>query len=119
MVPLMEATINGYVTDWANILLEKLTTAILEYRENVYHTTRTIPPFYYSAFIKDTICFNSEFPLLGWRWTPADLKPIHIYHEQLWKANYKNHLYKICKSFILPIYYSIFDKPAPRISSKA
>jgi len=74
MVPLMEASINGYVMDWANILFDKLATTILEYRENVYHTTRTIPPFYYSAFIMDTICFNSEFPLLGWRWTPIDPK---------------------------------------------
>ena len=105
--------------DWANILSDKLATTILEYRTNAHQTTRTIPPFYYSAYIMDTICFNSEFPLLRWRWTPTDPKPIHIYREQLWKANYKNHLYKICKGFILPIYYSIFDKPTLRISLEA
>ena len=116
MVPLIEAAINGYVMDWANILSDKLATTILEYRENVYHTTRTLPPFYYSAFIMDTICFNYQFPLLWWRWTPTNPKPIYIYHEQLWKANYTNQLYKICNGFILPIYYSIFYKPAPRIS---
>ena len=67
----------------------------------------------------DTICFNSKFPLLGWRWTPQDPKPIHIYHQQLWKAHYKNHLYKICNGFILHVYYSIFNKPSPRISQEA
>ena len=34
MVPLMDAAINGYVMDWANILSDKLATTILEYRTN-------------------------------------------------------------------------------------
>jgi len=118
MVPLMEAEINGYVMDWVNILFDKLATTILEYRTNAHQTFKTIPPFYYSAYIMDTICFNSKFPLLGWRWTPQDPKPIHIYHEQSWKAHYKNHLYKICNGFILAIYYSIFNNPTLRISQE-
>lgn len=73
MVPLMEVAINSYVMDWANILCDKLATTILKYRANVYHTTRTITPFYYSAFIMDTICFNSKFPFLRWRWNPQTL----------------------------------------------
>ena len=48
-----------------------------------------------------------------------DPKPIHIYHQMLWKAHYKDHLYPICNGFMLPIYYAIFDKPAPRISEEA
>lgn len=119
IVPLMEAAINGYVMDWANILSDKLAIAMLEYKTNAHQTTKTIPPFYYSASIIDTTCFNYEFPLLRWRWTPQDPKPIHIYHEQLWKAHYKNHLYKIRNNFILPIYYSIFNNLAPRISQEA
>lgn len=116
MVPPIEVAINGYVMDWVNILSNKLATTILEYIANVYRTTRNILPFYYSAFIMDTICFNSEFLLLRWRWTPTDPKPIHIYHQQLWKANYKNHLYKICNGFILHVYYSIFNNTSPKIS---
>ena len=81
MVPLMEAAINVYVMDWANILSDKLATTILEYRANAYQTTKTIRPFYYSAYIMDIVCFNSKFPLLGWRWTPIDPKPFHIYHD--------------------------------------
>lgn len=80
MVPLMEATINGYVMDWANILSDKLATTILQYRTNAHQTSQIIPPFYYSAYIMDTICFNSEYPILGWSWTPQDPNPIHIYH---------------------------------------
>ena len=119
MVPLMEATINSYVMDWVNILSDKLATAILDFRSNSRKTTRTIPPFYYSAYVMDMLCFNSEYPVLGWRWTPQDPKPIHIYHQMLWKAHYKDHLYQICNGFMLPIYYAIFDKPAPRISEEA
>lgn len=119
MVPLTKAAINGYAIDWANILSDNLATTILEYRTNAYKTSWTIPPFYYSAYIMDTICFKSEYPVLGWRWTPQDPNPIHIYHEQLWKAHYINHLYKICNGFILPVYYSIFSKPTPRISQEA
>lgn len=118
MVPLMEAAFNSYVMDWANILSDKLATTILEFRSNSRKTTRIIPPFYYSAYIMDTLCFNSEYPVLGWRWTPQDPKPIHIYHQMLWKAHYRDHLYKICNGFMLPIYYAIFDKPAPRISEE-
>ena len=67
MVPLMEAAINGYVMDWANILSGKLAIAILKYRANAYKTSQIIPLFYYSAYIMDTICFNSEYPILGWK----------------------------------------------------
>ena len=81
MVPLMEAAVNSYVMDQANILSDKLATAILELRSNSRKTTRTIPPFYYSAYIMDTLCFNSKYPVLGWRWTPHDPKTIHIYHQ--------------------------------------
>ena len=115
----MEATINSYVMDWANILSDKLAKTILEFRSNSRKTTKTIPPFYYSSYIMDNLFFNSEYLILRWRWNPTDPMPIHIYHQILWKGHYKDHLYKICNGFMLPIYYAIFDKPAPRISEEA
>lgn len=104
---------------WANILCDRIATEILEYRRKAYTTSRIVPPFYYSAYILDIICFNSEYPVLGWRRTSSDPYPIHIYHKQLWKAHYKNNLYRICNGFVLPVYYSIFNKPTPRISQEA
>ena len=80
MVPLMESACNSEIMDWATILFDKLATAVLEFRSKIRVTERLIPPFYYSAYILDTLCFNSEFPVLGWRWTPQDSTPIHIYH---------------------------------------
>ncbi len=67
MVPLMEAVVNSEIMDWGNILSDKLATAILEFRNKTRVTDRSIPPFYFSAYILDTLCFNSEFPVLGCR----------------------------------------------------
>lgn len=72
-----------------------------------------------SAYIMDTICFNSNYPNLCCKWTPQDPTPIHIYHKELWKTHYKNHLHRICHGFVLPVHYAIFNKPAPRLSDEA
>ena len=69
MVPLMEAACNSEIMDWGTILSDKLATAVLEFRNKSRITERVIPPFYYSVYILDTLCFNSEFPVLRWRWT--------------------------------------------------
>jgi len=119
MVPLMESACNSEIMDWATILSDKLATAVLEFRSKISVTERIIPPFYYSAYILDTLCFNSEFPILGWKWTPQESTPIHIYHQKLWKSDYRHHLYQICNGFMLPIHHSIFDRPAPKISYQA
>ena len=92
---------------------------ILDYKRNRFMTTQVIPSFYMSAYIMDTICFNSDCPILGWKWTPQYPTPIHIYHKELWKTHYKNHLYRICHGFVLPVHYAIFNKPTPRLSDEA
>lgn len=119
MVPLMEATINSFIVDWATILSAKMANQILDYRRNRYVTTRIIAPFYMSTYIMETICFNSDFPILGWKWTPQDPNPIHIYHKYLWKAHYKDNIYRICQGFVLPVHQAIFNKPAPRLFDEA
>lgn len=119
MVPLMEAACNGEIMDWETILSDKLATAVLDFRTKSRVNERLLPPFYYSSYILDVLCFKSEFPVLGWRWTSQDPMPIHIYHQKLWKTYYKHHLYQICNGFMLPIHHSIFNKPAPNISYQA
>ena len=104
MVPLMEASINSFIMDWETILLDKIASQILEYRRNKFVTTKVMLPFYMSAYIMDTICFNSNFPILGWKWTVHDPTPIHIYHKCLWNSDYKDHIYRICHGFILPVH---------------
>lgn len=70
MAPLMDVAVNSFIMDWATIMSYKMANQILDYRENRFMTTRVIPVFYMSAYILDTICFNSEYPILVWKWTP-------------------------------------------------
>jgi len=119
MVPLIEAAINSFVMDWETILSDKMMSQILDYRRNKFVSTKIMPPFYMSAYIMDTICFNSDSPILGWKWIVQNPIPIHIYHKYLWKSDYKNHLYKIFHGFILPIHQAIFNKPSPRLFDEA
>jgi len=119
MVPFMESACNSEVIDLATILSDKLATAVLKFRSKISVMERIIPPFFYSAYILDTLCFNCKFPVLGWKWTPQESTPIHIYHRKLWKSDYRHHLYQICNGFMLPIHLSIFDKPTPKISYQA
>jgi hypothetical protein len=42
------------------------------------------PCFFMSTYIMDAICSMTPFPLMSWGWTPAEDKPIHVYHEKLW-----------------------------------
>lgn len=119
MVPLMEEAINSFIMDWEIILSNKMANKILDYRINRYVTTRIIPPFYMSAYIMDTIYFNSDIPILGWKWTPQDPTPIHIYHKYFWKAHYKNHIYRIFHGFVLPVHQAIFNRPTPHLSDEA
>jgi len=119
MVPLIEAALKSYGMDWATIISDKMDVQILDYRKNRFVTTRVVPPFYMSAYIVDTICFNSDFPMMGWKWTVKDPTPIHIYHKDLWKKQYKKHFYKIFHGFILPILHTIFNRPTPRLSKEA
>ena len=73
MVPLIEAVVNSYIMDWATILSDKMARKILYYRKNRFLTIRIIPPFFMSAYIIDTVCFNSEFPILDWKWTQSPI----------------------------------------------
>ena len=59
MVPLMEVAVNSTNMDWDTILSDKLAVAVSDFRNKNRVTTRKIPPFYYSAYILDTLCFNS------------------------------------------------------------
>ena len=107
MVPLIHAAINSEIMDWQVIFYENISNRILEYRKD--KDTGNTTPFHFCAYILDALCFNYEFPILGWKWTPQEPILIHIYHKILWKVHFRNHVYKICHSFMLPIYKTIFN----------
>ena len=80
-LPLLNATVNATIVDWAKILSENLAIAILNYRSKRIVSQRIYPPFYLFAYVMDSICYVSKFPLMGWKWTTQDPLPIHVYHK--------------------------------------
>lgn len=73
----------------------------------------TIVPIFSTSFV---LILNTLFS--DGNGLPQDPNPFHIYHKELWKVYYRNHLYRICNRFVLPVYYSIFNKHAPRVSEE-
>lgn len=71
-----------------------------------------------SAYIMDSICFTSDFPFMGWKWTIQDPFPIHIYHNILWESKYQPHFSKISHGVVLHIYQFVFNEKCPRISAE-
>ncbi len=67
----------------------------------------------------DAICFISDFPIMGWKWTVQNPMPIHVYHKKKWESNFIPHFYKICHGVMLPIHKMLYNKDAPRFSPKA
>jgi len=51
---------------------------------------------------------------MGWKWTVEDPTPIHIYHKDMWKKQYKKHFQKICHAIILRIHQATFNRPTHR-----
>jgi len=68
-LPLIEATVNEKIMNWAQILSDNLGKAITEYRRKISTSLRAYPPSFMSAFVMDAIYFCSQFPNMGWKWT--------------------------------------------------
>lgn len=109
-VPLVDAIVNSFIMDWGTILSNNLTMQIWEYRQKRFVTTRTIPPFFMSAYIMDAFCLTTSFPTMGWKWTIQDPTHIHIYQIILWESNYQTHFYKTCQGIMLPIHQVVLTR---------
>ena len=118
-LPLIDVATNADILDWAKILSDTLYTVVLNYQSKRSLSQRVYPPFYPSAYIMDSICLVSEFPIMGWKWTTQDPLPIHVYHKVLWDSQFVPHFYQICHGFILPLYKIMYDKDPPRCSLEA
>jgi hypothetical protein len=72
--------------------------------------------FYMSAYLMDTICFMTPFPLMNWSWNITCPEPIHEYHSKLWEENEKNSFYEIIHFVVIPMHIIFFDCEPPFIS---
>jgi len=82
-VPLIDGVSEGYVFDWATISSNNIAKHILAFRTSRGVSGNKIPSFYMPAYVMDCLCFSLDFPAMGWKWTPFDPLPIHIYHNIL------------------------------------
>ncbi len=118
-LPLLDVATNATIMDWAQILSDNLAATISGYRTKRSFASRTYPPFLFSDYVMDAICFVSDFPIMGWKWTVQIPVPIQIYHKVLWESNFIPHFFKICHLFMLPIYKILYNRDAPRFSLEA
>lgn len=118
-LPLIYVAVNATIINWSQILSANLEMAIREYRRKRSVSSRIFPPFFMSAYLMDVVCFCSQFPNMGWKWTIQNPLPIHVYHKILWESKFNPHFYKIYQGIMLPIHKTIFDRMAPRFFEEA
>jgi hypothetical protein len=92
-VPLMFQVAKGCSFNWAKILLDSLANRVTEYQEKKENGRPS--SFFMSAYIMDAICSMTPFPLMSWGWTPAQEKPVHVYHDKLWENKTEKFVYEI------------------------
>ena len=61
----------------------------------------------------DVVCFTSNFPIMGWKWTIQDPTHIHVCHSILCESKYESHFYRIFHGEILPLFQVFFGENAP------
>jgi hypothetical protein len=113
-VPLMFRVAEGCSFNWAKMLSDSLANRVTEYREQKENGRPS--SFFMSAYIMDAICSMTPFPLMSWGWTPAEDRPIHVYHEKLWENKAESFAYEIFNWVMVPLHIAIFGHPPPRIS---
>jgi hypothetical protein len=110
-VPLMFQVAEGGSFNWEKMLSDSLTSRVTEYR--VQKENGKASSFFMSAYIMDTVCFLTLFPLMKWSWTPAEDEPIHVYHAKLWENKAENFVYEIFNWVMVPLHVTIFGHLPP------
>jgi hypothetical protein len=74
------------------------------------------PTFYMASYLLDVMCARNIFADMNLSWHVAELS-VHIYFKVLWKNKYKKSYSLICDEFIARIYFILFKKECPRLST--
>jgi hypothetical protein len=98
------------------MLLDNMAKEITKY--NLEKSKGQSTPFYMYAYIMDSICFITPFPLMNWSWTPTNAKPIHFYHSKMWEEKAKDFFYKICHNVVVRVHIALYGFPPPQILDK-
>jgi hypothetical protein len=115
-VPIIHEVAEGYNFNWGNILSDNLTKEIAEYQ--MKNSKEQPSSFYISAYIMDTICYMTPFPLMNWNCNSTCAEPIHFYHSQLWEEKSKDFFYDICHYVVIHVHQILYGYPPPHISEQ-
>lgn len=118
-VCLIDGAYKSYIFYYATLLYDNIAKYILYFHTSWSFSENIIPPFYMSTYIIDYLCFSLDDLAMGWKWTPFDPLPIHIYHNIFWESNYLDHFYKNYYLVTIPIYEIVFYVKPPQMTLKA
>jgi hypothetical protein len=104
----------GCSFNWEKMLSDSLANRVTAYREQ--KASGKPSSFFMSAYIMDTVCSMTPFPLMSWAWNPAQEKPVHEYHDKLWENKAGKFTYEIFNWVMVPLHITIFGHPPPRVS---
>jgi hypothetical protein len=112
-VPLIYTVAEGSSFDWAKMLSDSLTSQITEYQMQKESGKAT--SFFMSAYLMDTLCSMTPFPLMNWSWAPLDAEPVHVYHSKIWEDKASDFIYEIFNWVMVSMHVAIFGNLPPRI----
>jgi hypothetical protein len=113
-VPLIFRVAEGFSFNWAKILSNSLFNRVTEYREQKENGRPS--SLFMFAYIMDTICSMTPFPLMNWAWSPVQEKLVHEYHDKLWENKENKFIYEIFNWVMVPLHITIFGHFPPHIS---
>jgi hypothetical protein len=74
------------------------------------------PTFYMASYLLNVMCARNIFTCMNLRWHIAELV-VQVYFNVLWENMYKKSYTLIYDEFITHIYFIIFKKECPRLST--
>jgi hypothetical protein len=115
-IPLVyTVAIVGSIFNWGAIISKQLSICV---QQDQTPKEGGAPMFYMASYVLDVICVRNVFVSMNLSWHVADLL-VHIYFSVLWENRYKKSYALICDEFITHIYFIIFKKECPRLSTIA
>jgi hypothetical protein len=114
--PIMHEVGEDFSFNWAKIFSDNLDKEIIEYQ--LMKCKGKTTPFNMSAYIINSICFMTPFPMMSWIWTSTNVEPIHFYHSKLWEDKARDLFYEIYHYVVVSIHVTLYGFPPPRISDR-
>jgi hypothetical protein len=101
--------------NWGAIIYKKISICVQQSQTPKEGET---PAFYMASYLLDVMCAKNIFAAMNLILHITKLL-VHVYFIILWENRYKKSYSLICDEFITHIYFIIFKKECPRLSTVA